>query len=583
MSLFRRFISIPLTLILGILLAIAVMFMLFVYPNPPGFYFSLLKVFLIGAVGYLFFHLYSAKKEKEKHRQVRASLPLFKRGEEIEEIRLQKEEEIAFEKSMHTILELFTDSFPEFSISAYLIDHSEVELLQRSYCGIRNAFRKSIPLDNTRMKDLFRSDQPQFLTPDAGEDIFSFLFEESSKILPSTTVLVAPITVEGINKGIILIEAEQFSDFEESHREIALSYAKLLAAELTQFESRSSLRSDNLFYTHLEAFQNDLDIDRSEDEMLASLTRFCGSNFSFDKLTVSLKHENHPDEAVVRAVSGFTMDIGPGKRFPLQGSLHGQIISGEKPVLIENMAATPEVEGRFFQGDITEYQFLSFLGVPIRNRDGVAGALVLESFSSRKYSRPDLTILQVIGERTGVLLDWWRNYGIVRETAMRDGLTGLLNHRSFMERFDEEINRASRYQEHLVLLMLDLDKFKRVNDSYGHLYGDYVLEQTAQSLRMSVRNIDLVARYGGEEFAIILVNASKAGILQTTKRIVNNVANHEFNKDGISVRITISAGAAEFPSEGTTTRELIAKADEAMYEVKRRGGNDVSLTFNAAS
>jgi len=152
-----------------------------------------------------------------------------------------------------------------------------------------------------------------------------------------------------------------------------------------------------------------------------------------------------------------------------------------------------------------------------------------------------------------------------------------------MERFDEEINRASRYQEHLVLLMLDLDKFKRVNDSYGHLYGDYVLEQTAQSLRMSVRNIDLVARYGGEEFAIILVNAFKAGVLQTAKRIINNVANHEFNKEGISVRITISAGAAEFPSEGTTIRELIAKADEAMYEVKRRGGNDVSLTFNAAS
>ncbi len=166
---------------------------------------------------------------------------------------------------------------------------------------------------------------------------------------------------------------------------------------------------------------------------------------------------------------------------------------------------------------------------------------------------------------------------------MRDGLTSLLNHKSFMERFSEEINRANRFQEHLVLLVLDLDKFKRINDTYGHLYGDYVLEEIANSLKLSVRNIDIVARYGGEEFAIVLISATKQGIYETARRIVSNIANYKFDKDDISVQMTISGGASEFPDDGTTIRELIGKADQAMYEVKRRGGNDVGFTSSTVS
>ena len=285
---------------------------------------------------------------------------------------------------------------------------------------------------------------------------------------------------------------------------------------------------------------------------------------------------------MVRAVSGFTTDAGLGDRYKLTGSLHGQVISGGEPIRIDSLATAPEFDGRFAKGDIEKHQFLSFLGVPIKNKYGSVGSLVLESFTSRKYSDDDSRILQIVGERIGALIEWWRNYGAVKETASRDGLTGLLNHRAFMERFEEEINRASRYQENLVLLVLDLDKFKRINDTYGHLYGDYVLEETASSLRGSVRNIDLVARYGGEEFTIILINTDREAVFQTAKRIVSSISTYGFSKDGHSVRMTISAGGAEFPSDGTTPRELIGKADGAMYEVKRRGGNDVRFALSVA-
>jgi diguanylate cyclase (GGDEF)-like protein len=126
-------------------------------------------------------------------------------------------------------------------------------------------------------------------------------------------------------------------------------------------------------------------------------------------------------------------------------------------------------------------------------------------------------------------------------------------------------------------MMLDLDKFKRINDNHGHLYGDYVLRGTSAVLKTAVRNIDIVARYGGEEFAIVLVKTTKVKTFNSAKRIVQSLADHPFEKEGKKVRMTISAGMAEYPTDGENMRELIAIADRAMYEVKGRGGNNVEV------
>ena len=98
---------------------------------------------------------------------------------------------------------------------------------------------------------------------------------------------------------------------------------------------------------------------------------------------------------------------------------------------------------------------------------------------------------------------------------MHDGMTGLLNHKFFEKRLDEEIERSNRYNETMTLLFLDLDNFKRINDTHGHQYGDYVLKITASVIQDNVRNIDIVSRYGGEEFSVVLVNANKKVSLKT--------------------------------------------------------------------
>jgi len=115
------------------------------------------------------------------------------------------------------------------------------------------------------------------------------------------------------------------------------------------------------------------------------------------------------------------------------------------------------------------------------------------------------------------------------KSAIHDGLTDLLNHKAYQERFVEELSRAKRFKQNLVLLILDLDKFKRINDTYGHLYGDYVLKDVAKILKESVRNIDICARYGGEEFAIVLVNTDIEYARPVAERIIEKVAEYHIN------------------------------------------------------
>ena len=166
-----------------------------------------------------------------------------------------------------------------------------------------------------------------------------------------------------------------------------------------------------------------------------------------------------------------------------------------------------------------------------------------------------------------------KNYNSVIQNSMLDGMTGLFTHKFFMERLVGELGRAKRHKEDLTLLFLDLDKFKRINDTFGHLFGDLVIKETAKIIKNNVREHDVVARYGGEEYAVILVNTTKEECLKTVERIRENVENHNFTNGEFNENMTISIGMGQFPKDSEDSRGLIRYADEKMYEVKKMGGN----------
>jgi GGDEF domain-containing protein len=240
----------------------------------------------------------------------------------------------------------------------------------------------------------------------------------------------------------------------------------------------------------------------------------------------------------------------------------------------------------------------SGLALPLAVKDRVEGVLVVQA-DGRRFASAELEALQVLANLAAAALENERLYRRAEQEAIRDGLTGLYNHRHFQERLLQECRRSQRYGTPLSLLMLDLDDFKAFNDQFGHQIGDEALREVGQILfAVTRRGVDLAARYGGEEFAVILPHTrasdvpleaaageddpeaeppAGAGALIVAERIRAAIAGHAFPGHGGRryARTTVTVGVAEL-REGDDAASLIAAADEALYAGKHAGGDKVA-------
>jgi diguanylate cyclase (GGDEF)-like protein len=162
------------------------------------------------------------------------------------------------------------------------------------------------------------------------------------------------------------------------------------------------------------------------------------------------------------------------------------------------------------------------------------------------------------------------------ESALRDGLTNVFNRRYFLDRLNGELRFAVRHSKPVALLFVDIDHFKKINDTYGHQAGDHVLASVARTMMTTVRAEDVLARYGGEEFAIICREIELAGAEALAKRLVASVSAKPIEYQGQQIPVTISVGAAVDHGR-SEAQGLIANADAAMYEAKRTGRNRVCV------
>jgi two-component system cell cycle response regulator len=216
----------------------------------------------------------------------------------------------------------------------------------------------------------------------------------------------------------------------------------------------------------------------------------------------------------------------------------------------------------------------NFVVVPLHAEGGCVGVLVAEH-SARNSSRVErrlVTIIERFASQTALAL---RNAALLEEMeqmATTDGLTHIANRRAFQETFEREVARSIRSGEPISLLMIDIDNFKVLNDTYGHQVGDEVLRQVAAAIQAGSRDIDTAARYGGEEFAVILPGCGSRDALVSAERLRRFV-----NDSFVGRAVTVSAGAATFPDQASTAEALVKAADNAMYRAKRAGRNRVRV------
>jgi two-component system, cell cycle response regulator len=209
---------------------------------------------------------------------------------------------------------------------------------------------------------------------------------------------------------------------------------------------------------------------------------------------------------------------------------------------------------------------------PVRHGVVVLGVLVVASI--HPSSREDLAVLDAALPGLAVALNNALNHERLQRVAALDPLTGIYNRRFGLQRLDEEFKRSVRSGDPLGVLMLDVDHFKNINDSYGHLVGDRVLKSVVAAARQALREGDLLARYGGEEFVAALPGASRDDVLIMAEAIRHAVADTITMDDGRQIQATVSVGGASLPhSPADRAEALIDLADQALYSAKTAGRN----------
>jgi diguanylate cyclase (GGDEF)-like protein len=213
--------------------------------------------------------------------------------------------------------------------------------------------------------------------------------------------------------------------------------------------------------------------------------------------------------------------------------------------------------------------------LPLTFEDNLLGILWVWG---KGLSRADLPIMSIFAKQIGVSLERARLFQEVQSLALTDPLTGLQNRRSLFELGRVEFARAKRMKRPFCCMMLDLDYFKRVNDEYGHLIGDQVLQEFARRCARSVREVDLVGRYGGEELIILLPETDRRTSIQVAERLRTTIAATPIRVFGREILATVSIGVATQDENTMDLETLIARADQAMYMAKHKGRNRVAMS-----
>lgn len=243
-----------------------------------------------------------------------------------------------------------------------------------------------------------------------------------------------------------------------------------------------------------------------------------------------------------------------------------------------SLLVTDVAQDNRFKGVRPGNEVRSVLAAPILVERQLEGMIRLNGFEAQLFTIGDLRILEALSLLASLALENLQLLNRLQENAVRDNLTGLYTHRFFQERLADEILRAGRYHTEFCLLLMDIDHFKRYNDTYGHAAGDQVLIRFAEILQQHVRPVDMIARYGGEEFVMLLPQTSLNEARAVGENIRQMIAAERFYfgaETAAQEHVTVSIGLSGFPQEATIASQLIRVADYRLYQAKEAGRNRV--------
>jgi diguanylate cyclase (GGDEF)-like protein len=367
--------------------------------------------------------------------------------------------------------------------------------------------------------------------------------------------LVSILVLGGKQSGRYLLE--DISLLEEVTSRVAVSLEKGYLYE----ESRQREKALSLIGDLAAIVTSSLDIRQMYDSLIRELRKV----LDVDWAAITLVEGEELNLLAITSEIGSAWQTGD--KLPLKDTATEWVVANKVALVEPNL---PE-ESRFWTGKYHLKQGVqSLVFLPLMVGTEAIGAMCVASRRPNAYSTSQVQLLSQLALRIAMSIENARLYAQAEQRARIDELTGLWNRRHLMERIQVEIGRHSRYGGAFSLVILDLDSFKALNDTYGHIEGDRILKQLGTVLTGAIRDADEAFRYGGDEFAILLPQTTIKDAQEVSERVRHRISAEL--KTG-SVSMTASLGLASWPVDGIAISEIISAADKALYYAKQRGGN----------
>lgn len=332
----------------------------------------------------------------------------------------------------------------------------------------------------------------------------------------------------------------------------------------------------NMRTSELESSQAQLEVIYENSRVLASILdvdgiakavdRILGSVLHYEQFGMILRDEENRYYYRARSIGGNCY-------------LHPRALDDDEIEMIQRVCESAEPLRVVDISDVVGYFPLSedtrsLLAVPMVSRGEVRGILIAESATSNFFHERDLQLVSIVGRAAALAMENAELHQRTEELTITDALTGAFNYRYFVKKLEEEKRRASRYNLALSIIMVDIDWFKKVNDSYGHEAGNIILRDLGCTIKDCVRDVDIFFRYGGEEFVIILpqTHLKEATLIGERIRLAVAATDHKIG-GGEALNVTVSVGVSSFPENGHSQEELVSLADKALYRAKEEGKN----------
>ena len=387
---------------------------------------------------------------------------------------------------------------------------------------------------------------------------------------------VEPIRSKGCFCGVPLVAYDHaigamavFSDQERVFDEGHLELLRVLASEASiAIENARLFNEERTKARHLSLLNT---ISRNAiatinpDEMIAKITEQLEAGLTYDHIGIAVL-EYSTREVVIQAEAGKRRGV-LGQRIPLGNGLVGHVARNGNMAAYRSTAASEASLKPLLPDSVAA------IGLPIFYSEQLHGVLYVESSENIDFSEEEILLLNTLADLIAGALHSAYSFQKAQEQAITDGLTGVKTHRFFMESLSSEWKRSTRAGRAFALVLMDLDRFKFVNDFYGHLEGDLVLQRVGHILETNCRPSDVVARYGGDEFVILMPETSMEQARQLATKLRGWVSSDPLLREK---NISASFGIACYPLHGSSPQELIQVADASMYLSKHQGGNAVS-------